>query len=89
MLQSATEIEGFTKLTFYRKRDTGDRFYDVEIKVSKPSYQIIQVYVQADQFYVFAVKYLLTDYKTNCRKLRWGGGGGFEYKKGDGAHRLA
>ena len=41
MLQSVKEIKGFTNLLFSRKGDTGDKFYDVEIKVSKPKHSSI------------------------------------------------
>ena len=34
MLTSASEVDGYTNLVFYRKRKTGDIERDVEIKVS-------------------------------------------------------
>jgi len=33
MLTSATEMDGYTNLVFYRKRKTGDNDQDVEIMV--------------------------------------------------------
>ena len=49
MLTSATEMDGYTNLVFYRKRKTNDTEKDVEIKVLN---DIIQFKLKRSLFYL-------------------------------------